>query len=660
MHEPTHASFFSGAGGLDIGLERAGWRTVSFSEINPYASAVLAEQWPGVPNLGDITTVADRWGQRLVSESASGKRSGSASDDQQLVGWDAASRASLWTGGFPCQDLSVAGKRRGMGAGTRSGLAFSFLDLVGRHRPRFVLLENVPGLLSSHGGRDMGALTGRLEELGYVGAYRTLDARYFGVPQRRRRVFILGIHASVGAGAERAAEVLSVGSRCHRHPPTGIEAGPGAAIGARPGVDIARAVTGTSGKRHDDDTDTLIANGLRASDGHHGWSSPRGDGGDNLVAAALGGNPYGDHVARESHLVAGEPMTYNGVDATDQDSAAAIVRRVWSDAGEEAVQRAARGLRGLPAAEVLRLAVHGRELRQATGDDYAELEYGALALAEGDLAGTVPRVRGTGGDGRSPSEQGLAGQPAGEPDPSLSILSSARPLDAASLPRLREAAEGSRPLQQALAAAEEMGRPANGEAQRGASVRRLTPVECERLQGWPDGHTIVANWAGKGNPPVEPRYHRSGPGRAPDGLAGRSHDREGVADTLRVGGRASGAGDSYDNTPWIAETLNSGGNSGGFRTEPGAHLVTSYRKATKAHNDDDWERWEADDMTDAITASGLTPRTDMAAVGLGPTWYDTDPTLLPLGLDSHRYRCCGNGVVADVAEWIGRRLLEIA
>ena len=262
----THASFFSGVGGLDLGLERAGWRTVGFSEIDPYASAVLAERWPGVPNLGDITDLASRPAQQ----------SGGFPE------FDCAAGASLWSGGFPCQDLSVAGKRRGL-AGERSGLAFAFLDLVGRHRPRFVLLENVLGLLSSHGGRDMAALTGALVELGYGVGYRVLDARYFGVPQRRRRVFILGDSLGGRAGAERAAEVLSVGSRCDRHPPAGGEAGPGAAERARAGVDIARAVTGTSGKRHDDDTDTLIANGLRASDGHHGYSSPRGDGGGGLV-----------------------------------------------------------------------------------------------------------------------------------------------------------------------------------------------------------------------------------------------------------------------------------------------------------------------------------------------------------------------------------------
>src|SRR6185369_7257435 len=149
--------------------------------------------------------------------------------------------------------LSVAGKRRGMVDGTRSNLAFAFLELVGRHQPRFILLENVPGLLSSHGGRDMARLLGEMVELGYGVGYRTLDARYFGVPQRRRRVFILGDSLGGRAGAERAAEVLSVGSRCRWHPPAGVEAGEGVADRTRPGVDIARTVVGTAGKRHDED-----------------------------------------------------------------------------------------------------------------------------------------------------------------------------------------------------------------------------------------------------------------------------------------------------------------------------------------------------------------------------------------------------------------------
>jgi DNA (cytosine-5)-methyltransferase 1 len=268
VHDLTHASFFSGVGGLDLGLERAGWRTVSFSEIDPYASAVLARHWPGVPNLGDITDIAGgwqgEWGEEQLRQHA------------DRADW---THATLWSGGFPCQDLSVAGKRVGFGiaherprhhgttvsdpadwgerdgrapgrldgigrgvdaGGTRSGLAFAFLDLVERYRPPAFLLENVAGLLSSHGGRDMATLLGTICDLGYGVAYRTYDARFFGVPQRRRRVFILGLRSDPDdpdgrVAAERAAAILSVGTRCERHPPTGGGKGKGAADEPRDG-----------------------------------------------------------------------------------------------------------------------------------------------------------------------------------------------------------------------------------------------------------------------------------------------------------------------------------------------------------------------------------------------------------------------------------------
>lgn len=157
-----HASFFSGVGGLDIGFTRAGMQTVSLSEIEPYACQILSERFPGIPNLGDIT-----------------KLEGKEIPD-----------AEIWTGGFPCQDLSLAGKRKGFD-GERSVLAFSFLNLVERRRPRWLVLENVLGLFSSSGGRDFGRLLSEMDELGYAVAWRTLDARYFGVAQRRRRVFIV-------------------------------------------------------------------------------------------------------------------------------------------------------------------------------------------------------------------------------------------------------------------------------------------------------------------------------------------------------------------------------------------------------------------------------------------------------------------------------------
>lgn len=245
----THASFFSGVGGMDIGLERAGWQTVSFSEIEPYPCAVLAERWPEVPNLGDITRVVD------VPE------------------------ATLWSGGFPCQDLSVAGKRKGF-TGERSVLAFTFLDLVEQHRPPAFILENVPGLLSSNGGRDFGRLLGEVGNLGYRWAYRVLDAQWFGLPQRRRRVFILALDAGRHPHGDGPAEVLAVGASCgrdHQAERAAWAASTGRPIAspARPGLDIAGNLTRRYGKGINSTIDdgAIVygapsdAAGMRAADG---------------------------------------------------------------------------------------------------------------------------------------------------------------------------------------------------------------------------------------------------------------------------------------------------------------------------------------------------------------------------------------------------------
>jgi DNA (cytosine-5)-methyltransferase 1 len=182
MSELRHASFFSGVGGLDLGFENAGIRTVSLCEIEPYASAVLAERFPGVPNFGDITKI----------------------NDEEVP------NAEVYSGGFPCQDLSASGARRGFADGTRSRLAFTFLDLVERRQPRWVVLENVPGLLTSNRGRDFGRLIHEMGSMGYGLAWRTLDAQWFGVAHKRRRIFIVAARddAFNDLGGDRAAEVL--------------------------------------------------------------------------------------------------------------------------------------------------------------------------------------------------------------------------------------------------------------------------------------------------------------------------------------------------------------------------------------------------------------------------------------------------------------------
>jgi DNA (cytosine-5)-methyltransferase 1 len=163
------ASFFSGIGGFDLGLEQAGMEVVFQCEINKFCQRILKKHWPEVILHGDINSINQK---------------------------DIPSGVQVWCGGFPCQDLSLAnqGKRRGL-EGERSGLFFKYAELVKCHKPRWVIIENVPGLLNSHQGRDFQVLLQKLDELGYGISWRVFDAKYFGTPQRRRRVYIV---ASLG------------------------------------------------------------------------------------------------------------------------------------------------------------------------------------------------------------------------------------------------------------------------------------------------------------------------------------------------------------------------------------------------------------------------------------------------------------------------------
>ena len=158
-----YGSVCSGIEAATVAWHPLGWRPSFFSEIDPFPRSVLAHHYPRVPTHGDFTTI--RLGQYAPID--------------------------LLVGGTPCQDFSVAGLRAGM-AGARGNLTLEFLKLAQRLRPRWLVWENVPGVLSSNGGRDFGAFLGALGELGYGFAYRVLDAQYFGVPQRRRRVFVVG------------------------------------------------------------------------------------------------------------------------------------------------------------------------------------------------------------------------------------------------------------------------------------------------------------------------------------------------------------------------------------------------------------------------------------------------------------------------------------
>ena len=158
-----YGSVCSGIEAATVAWHRLGWKPAFFSEIEAFPRAVLQHHYPDVPLHGDFTTIgADQYGP-----------------------------IDLLVGGTPCQSFSIAGLRGGLDD-DRGNLALEFLRLAQRTRPKWLVWENVPGVLSSNGGRDFGAILGGMVELGYGFAYRVLDAQYFGVAQRRRRVFVIG------------------------------------------------------------------------------------------------------------------------------------------------------------------------------------------------------------------------------------------------------------------------------------------------------------------------------------------------------------------------------------------------------------------------------------------------------------------------------------
>ena len=163
----TVASFFSGIGGLDLGLERAGFRVLFQCEVKPFCRDILKQHWPNIP----------------------------INDDIRKLDYENIPEVDIWAAGFPCQDLSLArmGPRSGL-RGSQSGLFHDFMRLVRERTPRAVILENVHGLLSSHGGRDFAVVLKALDELGYGVAWRVLNSKDFGVPQQRRRVYIVAMH----------------------------------------------------------------------------------------------------------------------------------------------------------------------------------------------------------------------------------------------------------------------------------------------------------------------------------------------------------------------------------------------------------------------------------------------------------------------------------
>ncbi len=219
-------SVCSGIEAASCAWEPLGWRAQAFAEIDPFARALLKHRFPDVPNLGDMTRYAS-WPDLSIR---------------------------LLCGGTPCQSYSLAGLRKGL-ADPNGDLMLTFIAIAARYRPDWLVWENVAGVLSSNKGRDFGTFLGLLGHIGYGFAYRLLDAQFFGVAQRRRRVFVVG---RLGDW-RRAAAVLFERDSLSGHP----------APRRRSGQEVAGTLTSRATAGGGLGTDFETAGGLQAFGGNN-------------------------------------------------------------------------------------------------------------------------------------------------------------------------------------------------------------------------------------------------------------------------------------------------------------------------------------------------------------------------------------------------------
>lgn len=282
-------SLFSGVGGIEIGFDRAAIDTVLQVEIDPWAQEVLARAWPETERIADVRDLLTQWASPEQRSGARDVGAGGAGPDAQHLrephgdtrdgadvraevreeraggtdrraraepegsggpdgeGRRGAPRVDLVYGGVPCQDVSVAGKRAGL-AGGRTGLWFEVPGILRALRPRWFVLENVVGLLSSNEGRDFAVILDALDELGFDAAWAVLDAQHFGVAQRRRRVFLVAGPRADLEGRSACEAVLALCEGCGGHPPSGRTTG----------EDVAAGITGSSGRNGESGTIAAI------------------------------------------------------------------------------------------------------------------------------------------------------------------------------------------------------------------------------------------------------------------------------------------------------------------------------------------------------------------------------------------------------------------
>lgn len=388
----TFGSLFAGIGGFDLGFERAEMVCKWQVEIDKTCQSVLSRHWPSVRRHSDIGTFGE------------------------------CEAVDVICGGFPCQDLSVAGNRAGL-AGDRSGLFWSMLNVVERVQPQYCVWENVAGLRSSDDGRDFQRVLRGFADIGYFGAARLVDARWFGVPQRRRRYFGVFTRGDPGAEWERACQILAVKESLRRHPAESQTEGKDFAACLTSGTASGRGVN-RPGRRREDDINlihTLRAAGADASEDGTGRGTP-------LIAASLNSRPFADR-GDDANLIpynAGTLGCSNGRGWCDDTDRATFIPTMSPGAHPG----------GFNGQDVLSLVPTA-----CMANDYSTGAYGE-AVQSGTLTGSTDTTRG------------------------MPIV--CQTLNASD----GGASSGEHPVVPSA-----MG------------VRRLTPRECERCQGFPDDFT---------------------------------------------------------------------------------------------------------------------------------------------------------------------------
>ena len=462
-----YLSVCAGIEAASVAWHHMGWEPVAFSEIEKFPSAVLAHHYPNVPNWGDMTKFKD---------------------------WPDANLDVL-VGGTPCQSFSVAGLRKGLDD-PRGNLMLTFGAIAKRYRPQWLVWENVPGVLSSNGGRDFGAFLGMLAELGYGFSYRVLDAQYFGVAQRRRRVFVVGYLGDW----HRAAAVLFERHSLSGHPAPSRQ--------ARKGTAGVVAPSATASGWPADVSPTLNA--------HFGSKQGLEDqhvngGGDYLCPPVAMCLITKTRLDSETETLI--PTTGGGFDVAqpipyDLYQITAPVNRQNRKPGDPCHTLARdNAAHAAVAYNITFCDANGVKSDRPNGGLYVNETDVSSTLTEAGVGTNVVQpvaIQGTLiGRGENAGPQGSGADVSG----AMFTLTKAD-VHAVAF-GVGEQPDIGHCLRSGASKADKHESTTYVAQGAAMQVRRLTPVECERLQGFPDGYTNIP-WRGKPESPDGPRYKALG------------------------------------------------------------------------------------------------------------------------------------------------------